>query len=78
MERTLAEEVNATAEQMGEQVMNKHYIRKQGNRQQVVRKQQDTGQSQETSNAFRQVNGVQYAAVSRSVPKHTTDSNQDL
>ena len=80
MERTLAEDVNSTAEQMDQDEMTNYDIRQfqQGDTQHVVRMQQDTGQPHSKTNELKQGRDVQYDAVSHSVPKHTTDSNQDL
>ena len=80
MEKTLAEDVNATAEQIDQQNMKNYNIHQSQDEdsRHIVRMQQDTGQPQTKTNTLKQGNDVQYDAVSRTVPKHTTDSNQDL
>ena len=80
MEKTLAEDVNATAEQIDQQNMKNYNMHQSqnGDSRHIVRMQQDTGQSHTKTNVPKQDNDIQYDAVSRTVPKHTTDSNQDL
>ena len=82
MERTLAEDVNTTAKRMDQDEMSNYDSQssQQGDAQHVIRMQQDTGQSHSKTKELKQGNDVQYdyEAVPHSVPKHTTDSNQDL
>ena len=80
MEKTLAEDVNATAEQIDQKNMKNYNMHQSqdGDSRHIVRMQQDTGQSPTKTNVLKQGRDVQYDAVSRTVPKHTTDSNQDL